>query len=351
MKTLVALLLSVFLPSAGLAPEDGPQDEQRLLELRRSGGPASVVVNPVTDFDCPDPSILQIGEWFYCFATRYPVKIYRSRDLCSWEFYRNMFPGPSGSNPYGDGTPDPFGTGATRINYWAPSPALINGKVVVYLTLFVSMENDRQIVCVADSIDGEFRYAGTLNVGTPEHPTPQDGQYFKDDDGRQYLVYGDINSKGNYVRELSPDGLSYKKGSRPYYITRDYEGGYLYKYGGKYYYYCSKGLFNTPDYTLCVSTSDSLRKGWSEPVPVLTSDGDAILNGAGHNGEIITDSKGRMFMVMHTHCIGLIPKRGDYNPRPMMLMELKDIDGTLRFVDWLGRPTSKPEWLVARPEF
>ena len=86
--------------------------------------------------------------------------------------------------------------------------------------------------------------------------------------------------------------------------------------------------------------------------PVLTSrSADAILNGAGHNGEIITDKNGKMFMVMHAHCEGLIHRRGDYRPRPMILMELKDIDGRLTFVDHKGTPTTHPTWLVNRPQF
>ena len=326
--------------------------EPYLLSARAALSDNNLVLNPVTDFDCADPSVVRIGDWYYCFATGFPIRIYRSKDLCSWTFYRHMFPGPRPADPYGDGKLDPMKTGVTgRINYWAPSPALIGGKVVVYLTLFVSMENDRQVVCVADDIDGEFRYAGTLNVGTPEHPTPQDGQYFRDDDGRHYLVYGDVNSKGNYVRELAPDGLTYRKGSKPHNITTAYEGGYIYKHGGKYYYFCSKGFYNTADYTLCLSVSDSLTGEWSEPEPVLKSDRpDAILNGAGHNGEIFPDRKGRLFMVMHTHCEGLIPRRGNYHPRPMMLMELKEIDGKLTFVNHKGEPTTRPEWLVNHPD-
>ncbi len=86
--------------------------------------------------------------------------------------------------------------------------------------------------------------------------------------------------------------------------------------------------------------------------PVLKSDrSDTLLNGAGHNGEIFTDSIGRMFMIMHTHCRGLIPRRDNYHPMPMMLMELKDIDGTLTFVNHKGEPTSRHEWLVQRPVF
>ncbi len=329
--------------------------DKAMLETRQSIEHNTLAMNPVTDFDCPDPSIVQIDEWFYCFKTGYPVKIYRSRDLCNWTYYRDMFPGPSPKDPYGDGVLDPMMTKAKKkenINYWAPSPALIDGKLVVYLTLFVSMENDRQVVCVADNIDSEFRYVHTLNVGTPEHPTPQDGQYFLDDDGRQYLVYGDVNSKGNYIRELAKDGIHYAEGSTPHYITTAYEGGFIYKHKGLYYFFCSKNHFNNHEYTLCMATSRNLTSGWSEPEEVLVSESaDAILNGAGHNGEIITDKDGRMYMIMHSHCEGLIPRRGDYRPRPMILMELKDIDGRLTFVDHNGRATRHSQWFVRAPRF
>lgn len=356
-KTISLLLASLLdMPLHASAQQTGERAafEKEMLGNRLGAKDTRVVMNPVTDFDCPDPSMVKIGQWFYCFKTGYPVKIYRSRDLCNWEFYRDMFHGPSPIDPYGDGKLDPMHTGAgeRKINYWAPSPAMIQGRLVVYLTLFVGMDNDRQVVCVADDIDGEFRYAGTLNIGTPEHPTPQDGQYFLDDDGRHYLVYGDVNSKGDYLRELAPDGLTYAKGSQPHYITTDYEGGYIYKHNGLYYYFCSSGHFNTHEYTLCMSTSESLTSGWTDPVPVLTSEGpDAILNGAGHNGEIVTDRNGRMFMIMHAHCEGLIPMRGDYHQRPMILMELKDVDRRLTFVDHKGNPTRHPQWLVRMPEW
>ena len=52
------------------------------------------------------------------------------------------------------------------------------------------------------------------------------------------------------------------------------------------------GKFNNYEYTLCLSTSSQLLSGWTEPEPILTSKSpDAILNGAGHNGEIITDKE------------------------------------------------------------
>ncbi len=328
--------------------------EKALLELRKSLKDNNLGMNPVTDFDCADPSVVRIGDYFYCFATGFPVRIYRSRDLCNWTFYRNMFPGPNDKDPYGDGNLDPMHTGAAqqRINYWAPSPALINGKIVVFLTLFVSMENDRQVVCMADDIDSPFRYVNTLNVGTPEHPTPQDGQYFRDDDGRHYLVYGDVNSKGNFIRELDHTGTAYAKGSKPHYITAAYEGGYLYKHNGLYYFYCSKNYYNSHEYQLCLSTSRDLFGQWPEPQPVLTSaSADAILNGPGHNGEIITDLDGRMYMVMHAHCEGLAPRHGEYRPRPMILMELQDKDGKLVFVDHNGQPTLHPTWFFRAPRF
>lgn len=242
-----AVAIVAALPMAGDAYCQQNADEL-MLQMRKEAQDTRMVINPVTGFDCPDPSVVEIDGWFYCFKTGYPIGIYRSRDLCNWEFYRNMFEGPSAYDPYGDGKLDPMKTGAKapqRINYWAPSPAVIDGKIVVYLTLFVSMENDRQVVCVADDIASPFRYVNTLNVGTPEHPTPQDGQYFKDDDGHHYLVYGDVNSKGNFIRELAPDGVTYAKGSKPFYVTKAYEGGNIYKYKGLYYFFCSKNYYYT----------------------------------------------------------------------------------------------------------
>ena len=99
--------------------------EMTLLELRKDMPDKTVAINPVTDFDCPDPSIVKIDEWFYCFKTGFPIKIYRSKDLCNWTFYRDMFPGPNPHDPFGDGKLDPMKTGAGKqnINFWAPSPA------------------------------------------------------------------------------------------------------------------------------------------------------------------------------------------------------------------------------------
>ena len=52
--------------------------DKALFELRKDMPDKTVAMNPVTDFDCPDPSLVKIGKWFYCFKTGYPIKIYRS---------------------------------------------------------------------------------------------------------------------------------------------------------------------------------------------------------------------------------------------------------------------------------
>lgn len=48
-----------------------------------------------------------------------------------------------------------------------------------------------------------------------------------------------------------------------------------------------------------------------------------------------------MFMIMHAHCEGLIPRRGDCRPRPMIPTEPKDINGRPNFVDRKGQ-TDRP---------
>ena len=137
------ILTAILVCSASLGTKAQTEGERlaidkAMYELRKDMPDKTVAMNPVTDFDCPDPSIVKIDEWFYCFKTGYPIKIYRSHDLCNWTYYRDMFPGPNAHDPFGDGKPDPMHTGAGKqnINYWAPSPALIKGKLVVYLTLF-----------------------------------------------------------------------------------------------------------------------------------------------------------------------------------------------------------------------
>ena len=42
--------------------------EAYLLAARKSMVDNNLALNPVTDFDCADPSVVKIGDWFYCFA-------------------------------------------------------------------------------------------------------------------------------------------------------------------------------------------------------------------------------------------------------------------------------------------
>ena len=80
------LLLLACLAStmAAQAQNESAIADKALFELRKDMPDKTIAMNPVTDFDCPDPSVVQIGEWFYCFKTGFPIKIYRSRDLCNW---------------------------------------------------------------------------------------------------------------------------------------------------------------------------------------------------------------------------------------------------------------------------
>lgn len=75
-------LILACMASLGTKAQDASENmvcEKTLLELRKDMPDKTVAMNPVTDFDCPDPSIVQIDGWFYCFKTGFPIKIYRSR--------------------------------------------------------------------------------------------------------------------------------------------------------------------------------------------------------------------------------------------------------------------------------
>ena len=118
----------------------------------------------------------------------------------------------------------------------------------------------------------------------------------------QYLFWGSF--RGIYGIELSDDGLSVRKGAKLRQVAGTaYEGTYIHKKDGYYYFFasigtCCEGLKST--YTTVVGRSKKLfgpyvdkngKKMLDNHHEILIHKNEAFV-GTGHNSEIVTDKTG-----------------------------------------------------------
>ena len=312
-----------------------------------------LIFNPITNYDFPDPTVIKIGDYYYAAATGFPIRILRSSDMANWEAYRTVFPG----QPL-----DPFGIGvesmhidSEHIGYWAPSLAIVDGKVTMFLYVIDSHTYIRATTKVlqAESIDGEFRLKNTLlDSKYDPYSKPGDTQYFCYSDGQQYVSFGDVNNDGIYIARLKSDGTTID--GTPWRIdgTENREGSILYYHDGWYYLFYSGGRTDQWHYNVSFRRSkDITAQKWSDEKVILVAEGpNSILCTTGHAGEIIPDSKGNLYMYMHCHCVGLNQSDSvSYGQRYFFVQNLRfGADGPY-FVDRYGTPTTKPQWFIQAP--
>jgi hypothetical protein len=146
--------------------------------------------NPIIPDMIADPSIIKIGDTYYCYATTDgygnglaksgPPVVWQSKDFVNWSFQGIFFPSANGQV------------------YWAPSkPAFANGKYYLYPTLNYSIQ-----VAVSASPKGPFKLAnGADTLAGPHAPMPLvngngpkgtkgiDAEVFIDDDKQAYLYW------------------------------------------------------------------------------------------------------------------------------------------------------------------
>lgn len=221
---------------------------ERLRALAAGGpGPKPPYMNPVVPFDCPDPGVAALaadgGFAMVCTGGRFPVR--RSADLVFWD--------DSGAALLPDGKPTWAANGGRN---WAPEIHRVAGRYVAYYT---SVNGADMLAVGAASASDPF--GAWTDRGAPLVEAPVgviDASYFKDRDGKHYLLYKiDGNSQGQptpiYLRELAADGLSFAAGSQPVEILRNdgatWEGGvveapWLVRRSGTYYLFYSGNVYD-----------------------------------------------------------------------------------------------------------
>jgi len=276
------------------------------------------------------------------------VPIARSRDLVRWTYVGDAF----------TKVPDWLDPASGQ---WAPDIRYLNGKYHLYYTA----------TNVADAVSGEPGCAGdsAIGVATSESPkgpftdsggpvvAPRRGgpgcNFLWTFDpaviggakpGERYLYYGSYYG-GVEVRRLAPDGLSTDPATaRRVAVSDRYEGSYVIRRRGWYYYFgsatdCCRGPLT--GYSVFAGRSrnpqgpfvDRLGVRLDQPVvggtPVISLNGNRWV-GPGHNS-VIRDEAGQDWFVYHA-----IDRRDPYleqpnpnmiNKRPMLLDRLDWVDG------------------------
>lgn len=313
-------LLTVSLLTAGLmtAGCSGPSSSEASESTR-------TYANPVLDKAMPDPTLIKADDGnYYLFATEdtHNVPILRSSNLLDWEFLGTAFTDETRPTFVKDG------------GIWAPDINKIGDKYV----LFYAMSTwGGEWECgigraVSDKPEGPYTDMGKLFISREMGTQNSIDPFYIEENGRKYLFWGSFS--GIWYIELSADGLSIQKDSRPTLVAGTaYEGVYVHKHDGHYYLFasvgtCCEGLKST--YHTVVGRSESLfgpytdRKGDK----MLENHHEALLHkneqfvGTGHNSEIVTDEAGQDWMFYHAF-LADDPDRG----RVLLMDRIKWQDG------------------------
>lgn len=264
--------------------------------------PVSKYANPVVGYSLPDPTVIKGADGkFYLYATEDTrnTPVHRSSDLVKWEFIGTAF--TEGTRP----SFEPKG------GLWAPDINYIHNQYVLYYSMSVwGGEWTCGIgVAVSEKPEGPFTDRGKLFRSNEINVQNSIDPFYIEEEGKKYLFWGSF--RGIYAIELSDDGLTLKPGAEKRRIAGTaYEGTYIFKKDGLYYLFasigsCCEGVKST--YTTVVGRSDQLFG------PYLNKAGESMDNnrheiligkndrfvGTGHNSEIVTDNKGKHWMLYH----------------------------------------------------
>jgi len=262
----------------------------------------STYSNPVVAKSLPDPTIIKADNGYvYLYATEDTrnTPIYRSADLVTWEFAGTAFT---------DQTRPSF---VPKGGIWAPDINYINGQYVLYYAMSVwGGEWTCGIgVATGKNPEGPFTDRGKLFLSSEINVQNSIDPFYIEDNGKKYLFWGSFH--GIYAAELSDDGLSVKPGAEKMRVAgTEYEGTYILKKDDLYYLFCStgtccEGIKST--YTTVYGRSNQLfgpyydkaGNSMSENKHEILIHGNDRFAGTGHNSEIVTDNKGKTWILYH----------------------------------------------------
>ena len=189
--------------------------------------------NPVIFADVPDMSMLRVGDTYYMSSTTMHmspgVPIMKSKDLVNWKIVNYAYDVldtideltlRNGKNTYGKGS-------------WASSIRYHNGSY--YVSTFAQTTGKTYVYSTKDIEKGPW-------IESSFKPSYHDNSLFFDDDGRIYMIYGNINLRIVELNEdlsgtiVGTDQVLIENTSAPSGPNSSLgEGSQLFKVKGKYY--------------------------------------------------------------------------------------------------------------------
>ena len=360
MKRLGLLLIPTLLFSVSACKQNkGPSNEEKEPEPEQNpvinlddydygtySNPVTILSDGVVSkVGVADPSVVRGDDgYFYCFGTG--GIMLQSEDACVWNIYtNNVIPRPTWADSYhGGGLP----------GLWAPDVVKIKDKWMFYYSLSGWGTPCGIGYAVADKITGPYTDMGRIfdsgdvggdySIGVNNSIDPM---VFVDDDESVYMVFGSF--RGLYIVQLTDDGtacyngVAYQRehktliaGAPTAWDGAQYEGSYIFKKDGYYYYMgssgsCCEGKNST--YNVRVARSKSIlgpyvdSEGYNLKLSSgTTTYGDMVVfskgsnldvKGPGHNS-ILKDDAGQYWIYCHAYI-----STDNYATRHLMMDKLE----------------------------
>jgi arabinan endo-1,5-alpha-L-arabinosidase len=327
---------------------DGPTDQQ--------------YVNPVINFDFPDPSVMKSSDGnYYAYATQTTgvrLQVARSSNLVTWTQLSDAMPAK------------PTWASESQ-NFWAPDVEERDGHFVMYFSTQIDASkrldpNDGFCIgmATATTAAGPFTDVGSPVKCGPGFTTIDPMGFDDPQSGKHYLYWGSDGAPIQ-VQELNADRRTFVAGSAPIpllsprggndpsaYDTGLIEGAWVtYAAPWYYLYFSGNGCCGAgAHYAVMVARSSSptgpfevySAGGSVVAAPILRAGGPWLA--PGHNSTI-RDAAGAEWMVYHAIAASnpyLIPGRTDISRRPMLIDKITYVNGW-PVVGTNAAPTSTPQ--------
>lgn len=283
------------------------ENEQFDLRLSKTKSDSLLYKNPVFEPVLADPSVIKDGEYFYAYGTEdnwgeeggyHLVPVIQSKDLVHWNVIGNSMEKKPNWKPKG--------------GIWAPDVTKVGDRFFMYYSFSTWGDPNPGIgLAIAEKPTGPFADQGPVftseEIGVANSIDP----FYFEENGKKYLIWGSFH--GLYLTQLSSDG-SKAEGEKIKLAGNHLEAAYLIKKDGYFYLFgssgtCCEGAKST--YKVLVGRSknlfgpyldqegNELLNGSAGSLVVKSNSGDTGYAGPGHNAEIITDDKGKDWLLYH----------------------------------------------------